>query len=47
MGPYKYLKGKKKTQTDYRKKKKTITIVATVPSGTVVTVQKLGKKSGS
>ena len=44
-------KGKTKKQTDYRKKKKkkkTIAIIATVPLGTVVTVQNLGKKkSGS
>ena len=42
----KYLKGKKKTQTDYREKKNVAT-VATVPLGTVVTVQNLGKKNGS
>ena len=44
-GLHKYLKEKKKAQTDYRKKKKkTIAIVATVPLGTVVTVQNLGGK---
>ena len=45
---HKYLKGKKKhthtkTQTDYWKKKN-VAIVATVPLGTVVIVQNLGKK---
>ena len=42
----KYLKGKKKTQTDYREKKNVAT-VATVPLGTVSTVQNSRKKSGS
>ena len=42
---HKYLKGKKKKnkQIDYWKKKNVVT-VATVPFGTVVTVQNLGKK---
>ena len=40
---HKYIKGKKK-HTPITGKKKTITIVATVPLGTVVTIQNLGKK---
>ena len=43
---HKYLKGKKKNTNRLQEKKKTITIVATVPLGTVVTVQNLGKKKG-
>ena len=44
---HKYLKKKKKkTQTDYwKKKKKILATVATVPLGTVVTVQNLEKKN--
>ena len=44
-GLHKYLKEKKKHKLIIgKKKKKTIAIVATVPLGTVVTVQNLGGK---
>ena len=41
-----YIKGKKKykQKTGKRKEKKNVAIVATVPLGTVVTVQNLGGK---
>ena len=44
---HKYLKEKKKHKPiteEKKKKKKTVAIVITVPLGTVVTVQNLGKK---
>ena len=41
---YKYLKEKKVQTEDWRKKEKKKNSVATVPLGTVVIVQNLGKK---
>ena len=44
MGSYKYLKEKKSTNGRLKEKKNVVATIATVPLGTVVTVQNQGEK---